>query len=210
MDQTTVDRDDDLDPGPATDAAHPARSTGILLAVLGLIGLGAALTLAIEKVHLLEDPSYVPSCNFSPILACGSVMTSEQAAAFGFPNPFLGIAAFPVVVTLGVLIAGGVRLPRWILDGLALGSLLGLTFVGWLVSQSLYEIGALCPWCMVVWTVTIPIAVVSTLQALRPRRPDSEALTTLWDARFLITLLGYLVIIVLAGVRFWDYWESLL
>ena len=187
----------------------PGRGTGIGLAVLALIGLAAAFTLAAEKVHLLEDPSYDLSCNFSPILACGSVMTLEQASAFWFPNPFLGIGAFPVVLTLGVLIAGGVRLPRWTLDGLAIGSLLGVGFVGWLVSQSLYEIGALCPWCMCVWAVTIPIAVWSVLIALRSHFPDSEALEAMWDGRFLIVLLGYVLIIVLAGIRFADYWRSL-
>lgn len=27
----------------------------------------------------------------------------------------------------------------------------------WLISQCLYVIGALCPWCMIVWAVMIPL-----------------------------------------------------
>lgn len=34
--------------------------------------------------------------------------------------------------------------------------------------ETLYEIGALCPYCMVVWAVTIPLFVVSASIALKP------------------------------------------
>ena len=60
----------------------------------------------------------------------------------------------------GVLAVAKVELPRWYWGGLAIGSLLGAAFVHWLIFQSLYRIGALCPYCMVVWTVTIPLLVV--------------------------------------------------
>ena len=33
-------------------------------------------------------------------------------------------------------------------------------FVHWLIFQSLYRIGALCPYCMVVWAVTISLLVM--------------------------------------------------
>jgi uncharacterized membrane protein len=46
----------------------------------------------VEKVRMLEDPTRVPSCTIDPVLACGAVMNSDQAEAFGFPNPLLGIA----------------------------------------------------------------------------------------------------------------------
>jgi hypothetical protein len=35
-----------------------------------------------------------------------------------------------------------------------------------LIGQSLYSIGALCPWCMAVWTATIPIFWYVTLRTL--------------------------------------------
>lgn len=93
------------------------------------------------------------------MLSCGSVIITPQAEAFGFPNPILGLIGFTVALTIGVIVAAGVSLPRWIWLALNGGALLGFAFVQWLIWQSLYSIGALCPWCMVVWTVTAPIVV---------------------------------------------------
>lgn len=209
LDPDDLGPDDDVDPD-GSEAAPVPRTSGIALAVWAAIGLAAAFTLAVERVKLLEDPNHRLSCDLSPLLSCGSVMVTEQARAFGFPNPFLGIGAFSVVLTLGVLLASQVRLPRWVLDGLAVGGTLGLAFVAWLISQSLYSIGALCPWCMVVWSVTIPIFVWTTLLAARAHRPSSAAVELLWDLRFLIVLGAYVLVIVLALVQFWSYWETLL
>ncbi len=74
-----------------------------------------------------------------------------------FPNPLLGIASFAVVTTLGVVLLTGAVLPRWVWLGLQAGVTFGVVFVHWLIYQSLYVIGALCPYCMVVWAVTIPL-----------------------------------------------------
>jgi uncharacterized membrane protein len=165
--------------------------------------------LTVDKFHLLEDPSFVPSCNLSPILSCGSVMVTDQASVFGFPNPLLGLVGFTVVVVLGVLLTLRTPLPNVVHVGLAVGSVAGLAFVHWLAFQSLYRIGALCPWCMVVWAVTIPLAVWSVLTAARAitvKRPVEMA----WSVRYLIVLFWYLAFVVLILIRFWDYWRTLL
>jgi len=65
------------------------RALGWILAVCGAVGAAAAFVLIVEKIELLRDSSYVPTCSINPILSCGSVMTTEQAAVFGFPNPLL-------------------------------------------------------------------------------------------------------------------------
>ena len=93
---------------------------------------------------------------------------TPQASEFGFPNSLLGIVGFTVVVVTGVLAVAKVALPRWYWAGLAVGTLLGVVFIHWLIVQSLYQIGALCPYCMVVWTVTIPLLVVVSSIAFRP------------------------------------------
>src|SRR5699024_5370685 len=43
--------------------------------------------------------------------------------------------------------------------GLNLGLALGVVLVMFLVYVSIYRIGVGCPWCIVVWTVTIPMFV---------------------------------------------------
>ena len=72
------------------------------------------------------------------------------------------------MLVTGVSAVAKVLLPQWYWVGLAAGTLLGAVFVHWLIFQSLYLIGALCPYCMVVWVVTIPLLVVVSSIALRP------------------------------------------
>jgi uncharacterized membrane protein len=139
-----------------------ARPSAIGVLIAGVLGLAAAVTLTVEKIEILINPDYVPSCSINPVLSCGSVMITPQASVFGFPNSLIGIVAFTVVLVTGVLAIARVDLPRWYWVGLAIGTLLGSVFVHWLAWQSLYSIGALCPYCMVVWAVTIPLLVVAT------------------------------------------------
>src|SRR5699024_4983710 len=123
--------------------------------------------LIFEKLRSLTNSDYVPSCSINPVVSCGSVMDSSQAALFGFPNPLIGIAAFPVVVTAGVALLSGYTAPRWFWLGMQVGTTLALVFIHWLIWSSLYDIGALCPYCMVVWVVVIPLFWYTTLHNLR-------------------------------------------
>jgi uncharacterized membrane protein len=185
------------------------RPFGVGLLVLGSIGLAAAFALTVDKIKILKDPSFVPGCDWNPVLSCGSVMRTDQAEVFGFPNPVLGLVGFAVVVTMGAVMASGVRPVPGLLVGLAVGSSAGAVFVHWLAFQSLYRIGALCPWCLVVWSVTIPVAVWSVLLAWRVLRPSPVA-ERLWSVRYLLVVAWYLGVVVLALVRFWSYWRTLL
>jgi uncharacterized membrane protein len=188
------------------------RLIGAILTVGGLAGALAAFVLMVEKVALLKDPSYTPSCSINPILSCGSVMTTAQAEVFGFPNPLIGVAAFPVVAATGVALLAGVRLPSWWFRAVQAGALFGVALVHWLFYQSLYRIGALCPYCMVVWVVMIVTFCYLTLfNAERgylpaPRRPTRLLLMV----HSTVPLVWLLVLTGLIGVRFWDYWSTLL
>lgn len=143
------------------------RWLGPLLLVAGLIGLGAAFELAVEKFRLLENPLYVPPCSLGEVVDCVSVMRSSQSEAFGFPNPFLGIAGFGGLLATGLaLVSGGrFRRPYWLI--LQVGLTGAVVFVHWLIFQTLYRIGALCPFCMAVWAVTIPAFWYVTLRNVR-------------------------------------------
>ncbi|GAA1651583.1 vitamin K epoxide reductase family protein [Actinoplanes couchii] len=188
------------------------RLLGWVLTLGGLIGALAAFVLMVEKVELLKDPSYVPSCSINPILSCGSVMVTDQAAVFGFPNPLIGVAAFPVVAATGALLLARVALPRWWWLSLQAGALFGVGFVHWLFVQSLYRIGALCPYCMVVWVVMILIFCYLTLANAErghlpaPRRP-TELLLRVHST---IPLVWLLILTALIGVRFESYWSTLI
>jgi uncharacterized membrane protein len=202
-----------LEPSADPSADRPADSVPTLSAVwvliAGVVGLASAFTLTIEKIKLLENPAYVPSCSINPVLSCGSVMVTPQAAAFGFPNPLIGIVAFSVVVVSGVLAIAKVPLPRWYWAGLAVGTTLGVVFIHWLIYQSLYTIGALCPYCMVVWTVTIPLLVVVASIAVPPTSGNA-AVRLLHQWRWSLVALWFTGLILLILVRFWNYWSTLI
>jgi uncharacterized membrane protein len=170
-----------------------------LLLFGGLIGLAASAVLTVEKIAILRDPAYVPSCSINPVLSCGSVMTKPQAEAFGFPNPLLGIAGFAVVATVGAALLAGATFRRWFWLGLQAGVTFGAGFIHWLIFQSLYRIGALCPYCMVVWAVTIPIFWYVTLHNLRRRFTFHGVVLTLW----------FVLVLTLITEHFWSYWRTL-
>jgi uncharacterized membrane protein len=187
-----------------------SRPAAVWVLLAGIIGEIAAFVLTVEKVRQLQNPSYVPSCSINPVLSCGSVMLTKQASLFGFPNPLLGIAAFSVVIVTGVLAVAGVRLPRWYWAGLAGGTLLGTVFVHWLIYQSLYEIGALCPYCMVVWVVTVALLVVVTPIALRPLAGRNKVVDALYQWRWPLYAVWITAIALLILDRFWSYWSTLI
>lgn len=193
----------------AADAGRPQRlglGPATLLVVSGTLGLLAAMMLTIDRIRLLQDPATELSCNVSPFIACGPVMQSRAGALFDFPNPLLGIIGFSALLTTGMVGLAGARLPRWYYRGLQVGVLVAAVFITWLQTQSLYVIGALCLWCMLVWAVTIPVVVTVTLRnaaagvlgrGLVPlgRRLRSYTVT--------VVAVWYLVLIAAIGLRFY-------
>ncbi len=192
---------------------HPPiqRGLGWLYLLSGLIGLAAAAALTLEKIEKLRDPSYVPTCSLNPVISCGSVMDSSQAAAFGFPNPLIGIAAFSVLITVGVVLLSGYAAPRWFWVGMQLGATFGVVFVHWLIHASLYQIGALCPYCMAVWIVTILIFWYTTLHNTRfISLGGGRVVALLTRFHTVIPTLWCVVIAVLVLQAFWSYWSTLI
>lgn len=143
------------------------RGLGALLLAAGLLGAGAALALAIEKFNLLENPLYVPACSINEAIDCASVMRSAQSQTFGFPNPFIGLAAFPALALLGVLLLTGGKISRPVWRLLQIGLTFAVVFVHYLAFQTLYDIGALCPFCIAVWLAVIPAFWYVTLHNAR-------------------------------------------
>ncbi|MCH9737686.1 MAG: vitamin K epoxide reductase family protein [Actinomycetia bacterium] len=187
------------------------RSTPWILLFSGIIGLFAAFTLMQDKVAILSDPNYVPSCNINPVLSCGSVIVTDQASIFGFANPIIGLMTYSVVIALAVLLISRVVLPNWVWLGLNLGALGGLAFVVWLIFQSLYVIEALCPWCMVAWVGTILIFWVTTAenaQAGRFTRSGTPGVISdvISSLRWILIGSTFLVILALIFINWMDFW----
>ena len=192
-------------------AGGPApRTVALVLLVTGVVGFGAAFVLAVEKFLLLTNPFYVPSCSVNAAVSCTSIMQSAQSAVFGFPNPLLGIAGFAVVATTGAVVLAGGRLAGWFRAGLQVGVVAGVIFVGWLISQSLFVIHALCPYCMIVWVATLTAFWYLTLDNLNRIHGRLPALATravdavrrTHSAGLLLLLLAVAGLVVIAALAF--------
>lgn len=186
-----------------------------LLAIGGAIGFFMAFLLTVEKIELLKNPAFIPSCNLNPVLSCGNIMKTSQASVFGFANALIGIGSFAVITTIGMGMLAGAKFKRWFWLGLQAGTIFGVGFVAWLIDESLYSIGFLCPYCMVVWTVTIPIFWYTTLYNLRAGHiktpPQLKRLVAFCQRNNTeILMVTYLIIVLMIAHRFWYFWSTVL
>jgi uncharacterized membrane protein len=178
----------------------------LLLIVGGMIGWYSAFELTLAKFEVLTNPTADLSCNFSLIVQCGKNLDSWQGAVFGFPNPLLGLAAFCAPIFVGVAILAGARFARWFWLVFALGMTGGVALVFWLLSQSIFSLGTLCPWCMVVWAVTIPMFWAVLLYCFAHGViPVSASARRFFRTAYgwvpFITVASYLVIALIAQLR---------
>lgn len=183
-----------------------------ILTIAGVIGTYAAFVLSHDKLRILENPKASLGCSLDPILACGSVISSDQAQAFGFPNPYLGLAGFAAVATIGIAIFAGGVFKRWFWLAINGGLLFALGFSAWLFVQSVYVIKNLCIYCMVVWTVTIIAFWYVTLYNIDSKNiqlPKGKAQSVYaWIRKHHLDLLvlWFFVIIGLILHHFWYYY----
>jgi uncharacterized membrane protein len=199
--QTTAPPDVDADAAPRTPWVF-----SIFLIVAGALGWWASFALTLDKFEVLKNPNADLECNISVLVQCGKNLDSWQGAVFGFPNPLLGVSGFVAPIAVGVALLAGARFARWFWWLFNLGLAGALALVIWLIGQSIYVLNVLCPWCMLVWVVTIPLFFVVTFRNLAEGRFGTderirrvgEVLTT-WVVP--ITVVCYLVIAVLAQLR---------
>lgn len=125
--------------------------------VLGAIGWFASWELLTEFIKTLQSPGYAPNCNVSVLVTCGPNMASWQGSILGFSNTIIGVSAFVAPIVVGAALLAGARFSRWFWHLYQLGLFAGFVFIIWLSVESVFSLGTLCPWCMVVWTVMIPL-----------------------------------------------------
>lgn len=183
---------------PETPGAFSRSGLGLWLVITGIVGAVASFLLLYERIQLWQDAEHSTACDINPWVSCGEVMNSWQASTFGFPNIFLGVVAFPVVIAIGITLWAGLRPPRWYWAGLQAGVLFAFGFCVWLWSQAVYVIGSLCPYCMVVWAAVIPLTVAVTARnILAGVIPASDALRRLTaDWWWVVLVLMYLLVAV--------------
>lgn len=176
------------------------------LIIAGAIGWWAAFQLMLEKLHGLANPGAAASCDFSVIVQCSANLDSLQGSVLGFPNPIIGLTAWMAPVVVGFAILAGARFANWFWWAFELGMLLGFVFVIWLITQSIFVLGTLCPWCMITWLVMIPSYYAVTIHLFRSgvfpvsakARRGAERMMG-WVPVF--TVVSYAIIAIIAELR---------
>jgi uncharacterized membrane protein len=183
-----------------------------ILLVGGIIGYICAFIIMLDKVRILNNPHYIPSCDLNPIISCGSVMQSKQANVFGFPNPFIGLGSYPAIAVIGAAMLAGAKFKRWFWLGLEAGLGLSLAFAYWLLFESIYRIHALCPYCLGVDVIEITVAWYVSLYILDnryirlPKGASRKAYAWIRRHHLDILITWFLVIIALILNHFWYYY----
>jgi uncharacterized membrane protein len=193
-------------------AGGAPRELGWVLTIGGVLGLWAAVMLVLSEITVAADPDATLACDFNPLVGCGDFITSWQAHVLGPPNAVVGTAAFGAVLAVGLVMLAGARLARWFWRALTVGVSLGMVWVLWFQVQALFVIEGLCPYCLVVWTVMIPVFVhvwARSVQGGHVRVGERLRRTLVLD-RWLIVGAWYAVVVLAAVVVFWDRWLLLL
>ncbi|WP_424214702.1 vitamin K epoxide reductase family protein [Streptomyces sp. BI20] len=195
---------------PAGRALAPGRGLAWLFVITGAAGLLAAWVITLDKFKLLEDPNFTPGCSLNPIVSCGNIMKSEQASAFGFPNPMLGLVAYGIVIGVGASVLAGARARRWYWLTFNAGTLFGVVFCAWLTYQSLYNINSLCLWCCLAWVATITLFWYVTAFNVREGLLPAPAWLRSFFGEFpwVAPVLHIGIIGMLILTRWWEFWTS--
>lgn len=155
-------------------------SYGSWLFLSSILGLVAAFELTMDKIQSLVSPGTSASCDFSVLVQCTANLNSAQGAVFGFPNPIIGLVAWPFVLATAVLILLEVSLPKFWWYGFLAGMTFAVIFVTWLQYQSIMVLGTLCPWCIATWFAVIP-AFIATVVHIGELGLFSKKLSTIFS-----------------------------
>ncbi|WP_308492737.1 vitamin K epoxide reductase family protein [Microbacterium terrisoli] len=136
---------------------RPRAGMAIFWIVAGVIAWAVSFLIYLEYVGQLTDAPPRFSCDFSPFITCGPNLLSPLGNLLGFTNAIIGMVLFlgPVFAGVGALAApAGMR--AWYWRTFALFGLAGFVLVHVFAYNSVFVYGTLCPWCMVIWLMTIP------------------------------------------------------
>lgn len=143
------------------------RYIGLFLGIFAILGIGASLILSIERVNVLKDANHQLSCSINSAFNCASVMNSRQAEIFGFPNTFIGLIGYSLILMLGWVLFTEGRVRRLTIALSLIGSAGAFIFSYWLLYESVFVIQALCIYCLTSCFAATNIVIIIKLYALK-------------------------------------------
>ena len=169
---------------------RPTAALAVFWIVGGVLGAIVAFLLYLEYIGQLTGADAIISCQWGVLVTCGPNLLSPGGNLLGFSNSIAGMVLFLGPVYAGVS---------------ALASPSGLRRWYWR-TYSIFVYGSLCPWCMTIWLVTIPLFWFTTGWMLRDgvwstAAPARRVGSVLFSWALLATVLDYALIAVTAQLR---------
>ncbi len=183
-----------------------------LIFIGGVLGLIASLILVHDTLAIAQNTHYVPSCNLNPIISCGDVITFKGDSIFGLPYSFYGVAAFGMLVAAGAGMIAKANFEKWYWAILQLATTIGLISAYYLLFKSIYDIHALCPFCLSIDVITTTIFWYTTLRNIDRGMFAKIELIKQKPYAFVrrhhldILLLWFMLVVIFILHHFWYYY----
>lgn len=173
----------------------------LLVFVCSLIGMGASIGLLLSERSLLSNPDKTLSCDINPLVGCSDFLTSQyNTAFFSVPNAVWGLAFFSAMAALSVAWLAGAHFSTWLWRLICVGMVGASAWLVWFWYVSFFVKGSMCPFCLVIWCVTIPLVIHTWIRAVQgghlPCTPQLRSILVHW--RWAIVLVVYLCVFALA------------
>lgn len=187
--------------------SRPSRALAIWWIVAGVAGGVVSFLLYHEYIAQLRGDTPLISCSISPVVTCGPNLLSPGGNLLGFSNSILGMVLFTGPIFAGVTaLAATEGLRAWYWRTYTVFVAGAFLLVHFFAYRSIFEYSSLCPWCMIIWLVTIPLLFTVLGWTLRAGVWGSGAGRQRIGAGILswmplIVVVDYLLIAVLAQVR---------
>lgn len=170
-----------------------------------LLSLLAAFVLSVDAIEVAKNPEAKLSCSVNLVVNCATVAAHPTSRMFGFPNPFLGLMTEPIVITVAIAGLAGVKFPRLFMFVAQIFYTLGLLFALTLLYISVFIIGALCPWCLLVTLTTILVWFAITRYNIREdnlylSKNVSKRLHAWLDRDYDKFAMAVLIFLIVAGI----------
>lgn len=120
----------------------------ILVILFSLLGLFASFTLTYDEYIINKNPEINLPCNINSVFNCTSVMKSEYAHTFGFPNPWLGMIGYTAMSIFGLYGLLGLS-KKTLYDFFTIGSLFSAIFSWYLMYISKVVLEIYCIYCII-------------------------------------------------------------
>lgn len=170
--------------------------------LFSLAGIIASAELLWSEMELLSDPNATLICDVNVLIGCSDSLLSWQAHLLTLPNALFGLILFAAIATIAVVQLARAPLPRWMWQGLIVGTIVGLALVGFFIAQSVGQFKVVCPFCMMVWAATLGLTVLTWLGGLQHAKSPKLAATgnTLMGLSWAIILCLYLVVVLVVAI----------